>query len=84
MKGHVRIAHLLIENGAYTNHIDKTDRIPLHYALEQGYYELANVHHSQLYRKNHFFTFRCYSTTKVAPGPLQAAKSAKFALMKKC
>lgn len=43
MKGHTRIAHLLIQNGAYTNHIDKTDRIPLHYALEQGYFELANV-----------------------------------------
>ena len=84
MKGHVRIAHLLIQNGAYANHIDKTDRIPLHYALEQGYFELANVLLSFIEKLFFFNYFRCSSTIKVVPGPLLGATSKKSVLIKKC
>lgn len=42
-KGHLLICKLLLQKGAYVNHLDKLDRTALYYAIENGNYQIANV-----------------------------------------
>ena len=44
IKGHEKIANLLLDTGSYIDHLDKSERPPLFYAIRNGNYSLANVH----------------------------------------
>lgn len=43
IKGFEKIASLLLEKGSYIDHLDKSERPPLFYAIRNGNYSLANV-----------------------------------------
>ena len=48
IKGHEKIAVILLEKGAYIDHLDKSDRNPLYYAIRNGNFSIANVIFRQL------------------------------------
>lgn len=66
IKGHERIAILLLEKGAYVDHVDKSDRNPLYYAIRNVNYSVANVFIFLWKFKITFISY--YFTTKHLPG----------------
>lgn len=55
IKGHEKIAHLLLEKGAYVDHIDKSNRTPLYYAIRNSNYSIANVNYEEYINFNIYF-----------------------------
>ena len=43
IKGHEKLAIYLIEKGSFIDHLDKSERPPLYYAIRNGNYSIANV-----------------------------------------
>jgi len=43
IKGHEKIVIFLIEKGSFVDHLDKSERPPLYYAIRNGNLSIANV-----------------------------------------